>query len=146
MNQLEFDNKWVGKGIQMPNPFNLDTGGLTINTGSARLHQSIYYILSTIPGERLFLPDFGSKLYLLVFEQNDYILRDLIQVYIKEALAKWEPRITVVAIEPKEDEDGDGNTIPVSIIYRIKSTNMLDNYVYPFKKGAYQLGGEVIYE
>jgi phage baseplate assembly protein W len=143
MNQNDFDNKWIGRGMEMPYPFNPNTGGIQINTGSDRLHQSIHYILSTIPGERFFLPEFGSKLYLLLFEPNDYILRDLIQVYIKEALDRWEPRITVLSVEPQDTGD---TTVPVMITFRIKATNMIDNYVYPFRRDAQRLGGDVSYE
>lgn len=143
MNQNDFDNKWIGRGMEMPYPFNPNTGGIQINTGSDRLHQSIHYILSTIPGERFFLPEFGSKLYLLLFEPNDYILRDLIQVYIKEALDRWEPRITVLSVETQDTGD---TTVPVMITFRIKATNMIDNYVYPFRRDAQRLGGDVSYE
>lgn len=139
MNQNEFDNKWIGRGIRMPYPFNLRTGDIATNTGSDRLHQSIHYILSTIPGERFFLPEFGSNLYRLIFEQNDHILRDLIQVYVKEALTKWEPRITLLGVEPQDTGD---NTVPVVITYRVRATNMIDNYVYPFKREAQRLGGD----
>ena len=143
MNQDEFDNKWIGRGMQMPQPFNPNTGGLNTNTGSNRLHQSINYILSTIPGERYFLPEFGSKLYLVLFEPNDMISRDLIKTYVKEALDRWEPRIEVISVDP---QDSDDNTIPVVITFRIKATNMIDNYVYPFKKEAERLGGDISYE
>lgn len=143
MNQSDFDDKWIGTGMKMSKPFNPNTGGVIENTGSDRLHQSIFYILSTIPGERFFLPEFGSKLYLLLFEPNDYILKDLIQVYVKEALDRWEPRITVLSVEAQEE---DNNVVPVYISFRVKATNMVDNYVYPFRRNAMQLGGEINYE
>ncbi len=144
MNQNEFDNKWIGTGMQMPQPFNSTTGDININTGTDRLHQSIYYILSTIPGERFFVPEFGSKLYLVLFEPNDYITSDLIKTYVKEALDRWEPRIEVISVDPQSI--GEDNVIPVMITFRIKATNMIDNYVYPFKKEAERLGGDISYE
>lgn len=144
MNQNEFDNKWIGNGMQMPQPFNSTTGDININTGTDRLHQSIYYILSTIPGERFFVPEFGSKLYLVLFEPNDYITSDLIKTYVKEALDRWEPRIEVISVDPQNI--GEDNVIPVTITFRIKATNMIDNYVYPFKKEAERLGGDISYE
>ena len=144
MNQNEFDNKWIGNGMQMPQPFSSTTGDININTGTDRLHQSIYYILSTIPGERFFVPEFGSKLYLVLFEPNDYITSDLIKTYVKEALDRWEPRIEVISVDPQNI--GEDNVIPVMITFRIKATNMIDNYVYPFKKEAERLGGDISYE
>lgn len=141
--QSDFDNKWIGRGMQMSKPFNPTTGGVVTNTSTDRLHQSIFYILSTIPGERFFVPEFGSKLYLLLFEPNDYILRDLIVEYVTSALDRWEPRIEVLSVEPLETDD---NTIPISITFRIKATNIEDNYVYPFRREAYRLGGGSNYE
>lgn len=137
----EFIRKRIGEGIQMPMPFSSVTGGVQTNNENNRIHQSIYYILSTIPGERFFLPEFGSKLHLCVFEPNDHILNDLIKLYVTEALTKWEPRITVLAVEPRaETED---NILPVFISYRINSTNIQDNYVYPFNRGSYNIGGGI---
>lgn len=132
---------WIGSGVQFAHSFNPDSGRVIANKGADRLHQSIYIILSTIKGERFFLPEFGSDLHKLVFEQNDYILKDLLQVYIKEALAKWEPRIVVTAVEVLSEQEG--NTVPVSISYRIKKSNVTGNYVYPFERAARPLGGEV---
>ena len=140
----EFEETWIGKGMQFRNTFNTDTGQIISNAGASRLHQSIFLILSTAIGERFLVPDFGSNLHKRIFEQNDYILRDLIQLDVKQALAKWEPRIEVISVEVQSESEG--NTLPVNISYRIKSTNMIDNYVYPFKKNAQKLGGEIDYE
>lgn len=143
-NLTEFENTWIGKGMQFRNTFSIDTGKVVHNTGAERLHQSIYLILSTAKGERFFIPDFGSNLHLRVFEQNDYILKDLIQLDIREALGKWEPRIEILSIDI--DSKVSGNTLPVSINYKLKGTNIVDNYVYPFKRSARPLGGESDYE
>ena len=140
----EFEETWIGKGMQFRNTFNTDTGQIISNASASRLHQSIFLILSTAIGERFLVPDFGSNLHKRVFEQNDYILRDLIQLDVKQALAKWEPRIEVISVEVQSESEG--NTLPVNISYRIKSTNMIDNYVYPFKKNAQKLGDEIDYE
>jgi phage baseplate assembly protein W len=135
-----FNKEWIGQGISMPNPFNANKGTVSSNTGVDRIRQSIYYILSTIPGERLLMPQFGSKLGSLIFDPNDDTFADLAKIYVEEALSKWEPRITVTNVEVLSKSDS--NTVPISIKYRINSTNMNDNYVYPFQSTAYQLGGE----
>lgn len=143
-NFTEFEETWIGKGMQFENTFSIDNGRVIYNAGAQRLHQSIFVILSTAIGERFMLPEFGSNLHKLVFEQNDYILKDLIQLYVKQALAKWEPRIEVVSVDVASEVEG--NTLPVNISYKIKNTNLTGNYVYPFKKNAQPLGGEMDYE
>ena len=134
----DLDRQWIGKGIKVPDLFNKFSGGVNTNSGIDRIKQSIYYILTTVPGERFFLPDFGSKLNLLLFEPNDLIVRDLVQVYIKEALAKWEPRIQVLAVNCEEEFD---NVLYVNINYIIKATNMRENYVFPFNRNPMNLEG-----
>lgn len=136
--QDQFNKKYIGYGIQMPNPFDPVSGKIVTNTGSERLYQSIRYILSTIPGERFFLPDFGCNIHKRVFELNDAIFRDLVINDIREALGNWEPRIEIININPKIIV-GD-NTVPIEITFRIKQTNMIDNYVYPLNRNIMDLG------
>ena len=133
---MDINRDWIGKGIKVPELFNKVSGDINTNSGSDRIKQSIYYILTTIQGERFFLPEFGSKLHLLVFEPNDLILRDLVQVYIKDALRKWEPRIQVLSVTCANEYD---NILYVDIHYLIKATNMQENYVFPFNRNPMDL-------
>lgn len=142
-NFTNFEKTWIGKGMQLNSTFSKDTGKIKYNSGSDRLHQSIYIILSTAKGERFMIPEFGSNLHKRIFEPNDFVLRDLIILDVKEALGVWEPRIEVLAVDVLSKKQG--NTLPVSIRYRVKQTNMIDNYVYPFKLSGRALGGEEDY-
>lgn len=131
------DNKFIGLGIQLPNPFSEDSGKVISNTGVSRINQSISNILGTDLGERFMVPEFGSKLSTIIFEQNDSITRSLIIEYITDALTKWEPRIRIIKVDPQIT---DTNTIPVIITYQIIVTNEVVNYVYPLNKDFYELG------
>lgn len=144
MDQSEFNKKWIGTGIQVPNTFNKLSGQININSGLSRIRQSIYTILSTSPGERFFLPEFGCELNKLLFEPNDLILKDMLQIHITKALTLWEPRIQLISIS--SDTDYDTNIVPVTITFKVKSLNVVDNYVYPFNRNARPLGGEISYE
>lgn len=86
---LDYQEEIISRGIQV-DCFDATTGSTVSNSGMERINQSINHILSTRIGTRFFLPDFGSKLYTLIFEPNDFILYDLLKRYIKEALEKWE--------------------------------------------------------
>ena len=129
---------WIGVGTQFEGTFNKYTGGVNINTGTTRIEQSIWMILSTIKGERFFLPEFGSDLDKCLFEQNDEILKTRVRLEVNTALAKWEPRISVLSVEPITQENS--NELPIVISYKVKGTNMVGNYVYPFKRSVMQLG------
>lgn len=135
-------NRLIGQGVQVPNMINVLTGGVVTNTGGSRINQSIYQILSTVPGERFFMPDFGSRLHELLFEQNDFILEDMIKLYVKEDLQKWEPRITVTYVNTVIDE----HTVNVSISYKLINQNVVNNYVYPFSRGTHPIVGGGYYE
>lgn len=133
-------NTHVGQGLKSEPVINKVSGGLNTNTGFDRIDQSINHILGTRKGERFFLPDFGSNLHLLLFERNSFLLEDLADLYIREALSQWEPRISVVSVTvlPSREE----NVVPINIQYRLSNLNREHNYVYPFVQAPMSLGGD----
>lgn len=62
------------------------------------INNSIRNILFTRIGSVPGKPTFGSNLYKVVFNHLDHITENLIITFTKEALAKWEPRITVTDV------------------------------------------------
>ena len=56
---------------------------------------NIIQILGTRKGERVMLPDFGSKILDFIFEPLDHITCALLRIEIIEAIKKWEPRVTL---------------------------------------------------
>lgn len=128
----------IGTGLRAPDSFNTVNGKVRYNTGVERINQSINHILGTRLGERFFVPEFGCRIYELIFEPNDDILRDLLIIYIKEALTRWEPRIKVLEVDPVVIEGG--NEVPIHITYNLINTNITYNYVYPFNREVYEFG------
>jgi uncharacterized protein len=96
-----------------------------------KIRQSLWLLLSTAPGERLMLPNFGCGIHDLVFEPNTATLRGTVQVKVLETLQRWEPRIDVldVLVESPPEE---GNLLNIRIDYRIRANNSFYNLVYPF--------------
>jgi len=133
----------IGKGIAYPFEFSSDAqgvSGLSASWGKNKINQSIFLILSTRPGERFFVPTFGSRLPLLVFEPYDDALRTELDLEVRGALERWEPRITVVGVDIMDDENfWENGQIGISIDYVIKNSNIRSNYVYP-----YQMRGEPV--
>lgn len=95
------------------------------------VHQSIWLILGTARGERVMRPSFGCGIHDLVFSVDNAATRSLVAREVREALVLWEPRIDLldVRVEPRPDQP---NTLPVSIEYRVRTTNNVFNLVYPF--------------
>jgi len=66
---------------------------------------SVIMILGTVPGERLMLPEFGSRLKMLLFEPNDQVLVEQVRTETAGALQKWDPYITVTRVAPEIEGD-----------------------------------------
>lgn len=120
----------LGTGWQFPVKPNA-AGKLSLAGGDEKIRQSIWLILSTAPGERVMLPDFGCGIHDLVFEANTASLRSLLREKIREGLTKWEPRIDVNEVRVETNVDA-RNYLLIHINYRIRSNNAFYNLVYPF--------------
>lgn len=120
----------VGRGFAWP--LQVDhTGAIRLIEGAEDLDHSIRVILLTAPGERLMRPQFGCRIWDLLFEPVNANLVGLISHAVREALAQWEPRIEVEDVTPVQDES-DAALVLISITYRIRATNDRRNLVYPF--------------
>lgn len=120
---------FVGRGFAWP--LGVDhTGSLRMTTGSD-VADSISVVLMTAPGERLMRPQFGCRIWDLLFEPVTANLVGLIRQAVRDALAQWEPRIEVEDVRPVPDEDNPG-LVRIEIDYRVRATNDRRNLVYPF--------------
>ena len=120
----------LGKGWRFPVSVNL-TGGVSSSADEENVRQSIFIILGTAPGERLFRPEFGCRIHDLMFAPNNGITAARAEVYCEEAIYKYEPRIASVscAAAPNTDQP---NRLDVRIEYVIAGKNDKRNLVFPF--------------
>jgi hypothetical protein len=95
------------------------------------IEQAIGIILATAPGERAMRPDFGCGANELVFEALDTATFTRVQKAVTEALSRFEPRITLLAVSVDPTQAADGLLL-VSIDYQVRATNQSGNMVYPF--------------
>jgi phage baseplate assembly protein W len=124
------DRDLIGQG--WPFPIKPDPNGkLGFLAGEDRIKQSIWIILSTAPGERLMLPDFGCGIQDLLFQPNTTALRGVVQQHVRDALVKWEPRINVLDVRVETPPEG-RNYLLIRIDYQVLTNNSLYNLVYPF--------------
>lgn len=85
------------------------------------VREQIRVILSTRPGEQLMRPEFGAGLEDFVHEPNTLTTRRRIRDAVRDALARWEPRIHLDAVEVWEVE-GKPAQVRVEIAYRLRRT------------------------
>lgn len=105
-------------------------GRLCFSRAERDIEEAIWIILSTSPGERLMLPELGCGIADLVFRPADEV-RGIAGTLVRQALVRWEPRIDVVEVTARS-EPGQPNLVLVHVTYRVRSTNAIDNFVYPF--------------
>ena len=120
----------LGSGLAFP--LQVDhRGGLALTQGDEDIEQAIGLILSTVPGERPMRPEFGCDVHDLVFDTIDAAMVGKMDLAIRAALDRWEPRIEVVAIDFDLSQTAHGRLL-VTISYRVQATNSRRNLVYPF--------------
>ena len=96
------------------NPLNSDLIGLKNENAIAR---SVRNIVFTLPGEKFFDENFGSKISASLFENIDDISAGLIVDEIRQSIDRYEPRVELINVEAFPDLDN--NSFDVLIVYNI---------------------------
>ena len=96
------------------NPLNADLIGLKNENAIAR---SVRNIVFTLPGEKFFNENFGSRISASLFENIDDITASQIVDEISQSIVNFEPRVNLINVEAFPDFDN--NTFDVLIIYEI---------------------------
>lgn len=127
---------FLGKGWAFPTAFDPYDNKVGMVKELEDIEQSIYILMSTIPGERLMRPDYGCDLYSLVFENFDQTVQTRAIDMIKTAILHYEPRVKVEKVTI-ETEPMKGKAL-INIFYFIPKVNSRHNMVYPyyFKEGT----------
>lgn len=128
----EFDEQeqdYLGTGLAFPLQLNVQ-GGLQLSSEAQKVKESIWIILRTSLGERVYRPDFGSRLSELVFEPLNSSTLIQIRMYVLEALEVWEPRIEIDAVETEPDPVR--GRVEIKIDYHLKDYPDPYSFVYPF--------------
>ena len=120
----------LGRGVAFP--LRVDRrGGLALVSGDDDIYEAITIILGTAPGERPMRPEFGCGIHNYIFETMDAYTMGRLEIEIRQALDRWEPRIDVEEVDFDLSNATDGQLL-IDINYRIRATSHLRNLVYPF--------------
>ena len=96
------------------NPINDDLISVKNRTAIAR---SIRNLVLTVPGERFFNEDLGSRVSELLFDVMDEISAAAIRDEIAETIQKYEPRVTLKDVKVKPNYDN--HEFDVTVIYDV---------------------------
>ena len=84
----ELDPSFLGRGIFWP--MGVDhTGAIRLTQGAQDLDRSIRIILATAPTERVMRPQFGCRIWEMLFEPVTPNLLGLMAESVRQALAQW---------------------------------------------------------
>jgi phage baseplate assembly protein W len=120
---------FLGTGWAFPPSFS-DKGAIMVSA-EQDIHESLYILLSTTPGERIMQPTYGCGLKLHVFDQLNESSVAVMKDIVQKAILFFEPRVTVEQIDINDDEAMEGRA-NINVIYKVRSTNNRYNLVYPF--------------
>ena len=101
------------------NPLNNDLIAIKNENAIAR---SVKNIVFTLPGEKFFKPNFGSRISKVLFENIDDITASVIVDEIKESIRNNEPRVEVLDVQAFPTFDN--NQFDVTIIYEIVGSDI----------------------
>lgn len=138
---MDIKKSFLGTGWNFPPTFHKEFWGVEMISDEPDIRSSLDILFSTDPGERVMQPLYGCALRKFVFEPMNVSTRTMMEKIIKDSLMYHEPRIIVenvrVGLPPNTDQRllNQANTegvLPISVDYRVITTNTRYNYVYPF--------------
>lgn len=103
-------------------------GFFHVQSGIEQIKSDLLVLLLTNPGERVFLPGFGTPLRELVFEPNDLGLEAKARQMIVNAIQQWEPRVVVqqievttnranISLDPQDDFSESYSVLGIKIVF-----------------------------
>jgi len=123
------NSDFLGQGWAFP--VTIQGGKLQFARGAEDVEQALRIILQTAPGERVMRPEFGCRINELVFAAGNATAVSLAQLYVTQALNRWEPRIQTLRVVVTATAQ-QANCLMIAIDYLIRDRNQPANLVYPF--------------
>lgn len=118
-------------GVAGEYPFRVTGGFLRLVSGNELIEQSIGQILTIAKGSIFMTPGFGSNLFRLLHNPTDIVVISAGETFIVDAIQEWEGRVDVIDVTGSVSETTFG-LILFRITYRVKATNEVNTFVWPF--------------
>lgn len=110
-------------------PFSMETNGPRLSGRAEHIRGQIEQVLFTLPGERVFRPEFGAGVKALVFEPNSTPLWQITKRRLLASLAE----ALQGEVDPKSIEvsvSGDEDKLTITISYTLAAIGHRDNQVF----------------
>jgi uncharacterized protein len=121
---------FIGRGISFP--MRVDTSGaIAMGHGADDIDANLRVVLITAPGERVMRPQFGCRIWDLLFEPINANTLGLMGEAVRDAVSQWEPRVELDEVDIEPDPTNQARVL-INLRYRVKVTNDVRNLVYPF--------------
>ena len=118
----------IAIGISLP--FNGPVAFNSTYSTYDQIKSNLINLLLTNKGERVFNPEFGSDLRLVLFEGLNEDIDNEIRSLITTNVAIFVPEVTVTNLDIVQDKDN--NSLSVSVQYRINISNKTDQITVQF--------------
>jgi phage baseplate assembly protein W len=83
-------------------------------TPEREVRANLIHLLLTKKGSRYFLPDFGTRIYEYIFDQNDMVTFNLIEEEIREGVKRYIPNLDINSINIMSAENDPDETTSFS--------------------------------
>jgi len=108
----DFDRWGVDEGGAPRSGLQIDAGGrVELVAGPAAVRQGLLLLLSTSPGERVMRQDWGC----------DDTTAGLAIHHVRQAITRFEPRVTLLAVDARRVVDEPGQ-LEIVVEYRLRAT------------------------
>jgi len=128
---MKHKKTFLGVGWKFPPTFDKTSGSVMLVSEEEDIRESLFILLSTKPGERTMLPEYGCDLNKMIFESIDSSLITEMKGMIENAILYFEPRIILNEIDISQDKTNDGLLL-IDVQYTVRKTNKRSNMVYPY--------------
>ena len=123
----------VSYGIDFPFSDSLEGKFLKMTpTPEREIRANLIHLLLTRKGSRYFLPDFGTRLYQYIFDQNDAVTYGLIESEIRDSVKKYIPNLDITSINITSAEDDPIQFISLSENEDNRLFRISDNSAKPY--------------
>lgn len=112
-------------------PFEIGPDGAVTSDRAQHVREQIEQVLLTIPGERVFRPDFGAGVRRLVFEPNDAVLATVTEKRLRSSLeealrGEVDPKTLRIEVTRSDDEP---ESLFIAIKYELSVVGRSDEVV-----------------
>jgi phage baseplate assembly protein W len=77
------------------------------------IKKSVQNLIVTVPGERFFNPNIGSRITDILFEPLDFINANLVRSEIEYTIKSFEPRVILTNVQVDQNFDDNGYDVEI---------------------------------